>query len=417
MTSKNNLSKTSNFEIVNTFSLASHILFYSVLLKFSEIRIWPHIYAGDISSPNKLEFFIDKTPTVLSILLFLFHLSTLRAAFKKYFFIFLFPIFVFFLPFLPASGNTTPFFRALDYWEGMVAITLMFKYHGQEKMLQALTKFSLFFITVNLLSLLRPNISMMIDDFTGYFRGLTSHRNNLAQMSTVFLYVLLCSKERLSFQIRLLGMIGACTLIALAGSVQGVLLTLLGVMVYFYLTYQVYIRKLYLIMITFLIVVTFMFLVYTFSLDQILEPFGRDSSFTGRDRIWSLSRYMLEGMPWGGYGLGQISSGLISPEILLKFQLGSIFSSAHNSYLEAALSYGWIGFGLFMLAILSGFIKVISSYIISKNRVVSPLSLMVLAFCLIGGITSSEKLIFPEFGWFSFFIAVVLSDKQLFLKE
>jgi exopolysaccharide production protein ExoQ len=83
----------------------------------------------------------------------------------------------------------------------------------------------------------------------------------------------------------------------------------------------------------------------------LLRWLGRDTTFTGRDRIWEVTVDLLRDHAWTGYGYGAFWEGSGGAEV--SRQLGYSVGHAHNGLLQAATSLGLPGVAL-MIVLFAG---------------------------------------------------------------
>lgn len=387
-------------------------LFFLCLWKLSQVRLWTHAYAGQAYNPSRLVYYTEFLTSALAYALFLLHVKTIWKTLTDNKAISLFIGFAFFIVLAPGIKNMTPLSSVSGYIEAIIVISLMIQYWGTQSLLRWLNYFAVLFIGINLLSLAKPSTSIMIGELSGFARGLCPHRNDLSHITTICIYFLLADLQKtLPAYIKWVVILGGCTLVGLAGSVQGILLTFIGLLVFLVSKYTSKFKHPFVIY-TLVTMVAAITIVGSFlTLDEFLGYFGRDSTFTGRDRIWGMSEYLLSNMPWSGYGIGSMgsTSPYVSMALLQSFQVGTAFGTAHNSYLEAFLSFGWIGGVLFITAVITSFATILKKYWQGNQWMVLPMMLMV--FGVLGGFTASEKLFLPQFGWFTFVLATLLAQQ------
>jgi len=391
----------------NIHLLAIKILFILVLWKASGVRPWPHAYAGEIYQASRFIYLPDQFISLAALALLAMHFAEVWVILRTHALVFAFALFALLIRFIPFSENTTTLLTALSYWDVLISFALMIAMRGPNETRDLLTRFGILFIFANLASLAVPSTSMMINNFSGYARGLTAHRNDLAHITTASIFFILCSPAKLSSVIKWSSLLGGLILIGLAGSVQGIFLVAGGIFLYLIAPYSRILRSPFSIL-TYVIAVCLIGTLWNFfSLEDLLQPFGRDATFTGRDRIWGLSLYLIERMPWSGYGIGGIGSEVTPLSLLQSFQLGISFGTAHNSYLEAILAFGWIGGIVFFLAVLLETFRIVPDYFKRSDRQES-LPILLLLICVVGGFTASEKMLLPGFGWLTFVAAAML---------
>lgn len=81
-----------------------------------------------------------------------------------------------------------------------------------------------------------------------------------------------------------------------------------------------------------------------------LELLGKDATLTGRTDIWVLILDSIQERPWLGYGYHTYWHDPLGPAFFIREATQWPVPSAHNGWLELALSLGWVGVGLFGLA-------------------------------------------------------------------
>lgn len=76
---------------------------------------------------------------------------------------------------------------------------------------------------------------------------------------------------------------------------------------------------------------------------------GRDATLTGRTDIWSALIDAIQDRPWLGYGYGAFWGLDSMPAYRVRMATEWLVPTAHNGWLETALSVGLLGLGLLML--------------------------------------------------------------------
>ncbi|WP_343683462.1 O-antigen ligase family protein [Asticcacaulis sp.] len=396
------------------------ISFIAVLLKISSISIWPHIYIGEIYAAPRWRYYLDFIITVLSIGTFFIHLEYAKNIFKSNIFTILFCFIAVLSPFLVGSDNlTSDLLTAISYLEIVSAVMLIVRFDGLKVTTKLLLAFGVFFVTVNILALAQPSRSFMkgvsmpniLLSSVPAFRGLTPHRNDLSWIAFLFLFSALSSAYRFPRFLKWYVIAGSGLLIFLASSVQGILLSLFGLFILLIASDPKILRSP--VFVTFalpLVLIVSFFAFSPDSLEAFLNFFGRDLTFTGRDRIWAISFERIRGMPWYGYGQGSLGALKISPELLNQFGVGTVFGTAHNSYIEAILTYGWIGAAVFFSIVGRQIMKVIFA-LLSGKKTDNQLCFVLILTCAVGGLTASEKLFLPGSGWFFFCLGKYLFEQ------
>lgn len=388
------------------------ILFFAVFFKYTGIGLWPHIYNGEQYTAPKWKYYLDFFTLSFSFLSILLHIETIGAIIKHNIVILIFCAAAVLIPYIFVGErelSVTVF--DLAYFEIFFAVILMIKFDGEEMFLKASVYFGLLFVIINTASAIQPSRSMMHGLMVA-FRGLTPHRNDLSWYSVYFLLATYCSKRNVNAVVRILVAVGSVLLILAAASVQGVLLSVLGLVVILLMQNGKLLRNPFFLMAFAPVIAALIVLISSPEfLLNFLGLFGRDLSFSGRDRIWAMSTLLIQGVPWYGYGQGSMSSAKLSEDFLNMHGVGTAFGTAHNSYIEAILSYGWIGSAPFFFLTSSQAIRAIKATIRPIDyRQYFPVSLTIV--CLVGGLTASEKLFLPGFGWLCFCTGKVMLDSM-----
>jgi O-antigen ligase len=112
-------------------------------------------------------------------------------------------------------------------------------------------------------------------------------------------------------------------------------------------------------------------------LNDILHLMGRDTTFSGRTKIWQAVLILIEQRPILGYGIAGVGGPIWSfVDMYSKFKTGP--DSTHNIYLDGLLRYGIIGMsilaGAFLLGVWHFFRAVIRS---AGSRLVFPVLVLV----------------------------------------
>jgi len=101
---------------------------------------------------------------------------------------------------------------------------------------------------------------------------------------------------------------------------------------------------------------------------------GRDPTFTNRTRIWQLALEYIARRPWFGWGYGGFWREDSADAQIFWTALGFKTPHAHNSWLELALGFGWVGVGVAALCWLAAFYRTL--------RVAAAPHAVHVAFCL-----------------------------------
>jgi hypothetical protein len=384
------------------------ILLALVFLKASGIRYWPHIYIGIQYTPHRLVYYTEFLVSLTALAMVFIHGRHLwRGALQQGALAALFVLYAFIAGQFVKMPPIIAFQGVAGYADVWIVLTLAVAFIGPAATLRVLAQTSFAFVLLNLASAAVPSVSVMVGEFAGRFRGLTSHRNDLSHLAYTCALVAFAARHLVPRWMVFGTMLGAIALIGAARSVQGILLLPIGLFIYQFAS-QIRVLRHPVVLISAVVLACLVGFVWEQfgTLNRLMTFFGRDGTFSGRDRIWALSLHLIEYMPMWGYGPGQIGSGVLSSALLQRFGLGTMFGSAHNAYLEAFLAYGWLGGGLFVATVLLGFVMVVRA-VLRRSDTYTCLALALVTTSLIGGITASEKLFMPGLGWFSFVLALV----------
>ncbi len=90
-------------------------------------------------------------------------------------------------------------------------------------------------------------------------------------------------------------------------------------------------------------------LVLTMAPGVVFQLLGRDATLTGRTDIWSVLFAAIADRPWLGYGYGAFWGLESEPAYKVRLATDWLVPTAHNGWLETALSIGLVGLGGLML--------------------------------------------------------------------
>ncbi|OYT85598.1 MAG: hypothetical protein CFE46_17825 [Burkholderiales bacterium PBB6] len=383
-------------------------LVVALFVKVSGLRFWSHGYLGQAYEPSRLVYYFEFAVTAATFALSFVNARVLWGSVLRA------PVIAGFVVYALASAILVGEFQlnvllyVLGYFECFAVLSLAVAIVGSQRLIDVLFRTAVVLLFANVAIAVVPSQSMMLGEFSGYYRGLSAHRNDLAYLAVICGCLVLCAPRNTSLICRSACLLTVIALLGAARSVQGIILFGLAAFIHFGAARTRLLKHPMVAVTAAFVVGLFAVVWYSFAnLDDFLKFFGRDSTFTGRDRIWALSSYLLQFMPLEGYGYGRIGVNFISVGLLEKFRLGTLFTTAHNSYLEALLAYGWFGGGAFVLAVIWPSWRIISS-VLSSPRRENTLAFALWLICIVGGITASEKLFLPTLGWFVFVLAQAL---------
>ncbi|MEL6779848.1 MAG: O-antigen ligase [Cyanobacteria bacterium J06597_16] len=148
--------------------------------------------------------------------------------------------------------------------------------------------------------------------------------------------------------------------------------------------------------------------------EDLLAGIGRNTTLSGRTLIWPLVLENIRLHPWFGYGYNTFwLHGWEGDAAVLWSQLPRGFEPphAHNAYLDVLLSFGWVGFAVFM-GNLAAFGYRACRWIRTCPTAEGMAPLMLFVFMLLVNITES-KWITPNIFWVGYVtMAIAIAQKQ-----
>jgi len=138
-----------------------------------------------------------------------------------------------------------------------------------------------------------------------------------------------------------------------------------------------------------------------FVLPSLVKDVGKDTTFSGRTKIWHILPRFVEN-PWLGAGYETFLSG---PRMVqLKALIDKTFQEAHDGYLEVWLNLGWIGVLLFAFVVVSGYRKAVAAY--GRDPTIGSLRIAFFVAVLIEGLTEAPfRMMTPT--WFLLLWAMI----------
>lgn len=386
------------------------LIFLAVLqLHIGPSPFFPQL--GDSAELSRWQYYLTFGVLVATVVTFVLHFPLIWRYLVRNFDIIAFILFAIFRE--VAAGDWVQVLFALNYLEIFAAVTLIVIVDGVALTSSRLYGFSVFLLLANITAFAAPSISFMRGGtLDGAFRGFASHRNTLGIALNLALSVLLSAKRRGVF-LRGALLLACLAMLVAAGSVQAVVFSLLAISIVLLYRFERVAHSVKFFGI--LIFLTICGVLYVMNpsdaLGGLFSFFGRDTTFSGRDNLWALAIYMIDGAPFLGYGMNQFNSDTLAPELLVTYQLGVKFGSAHSSYLQPILDFGWIGAILFYIVVARHTFRVLMAVLRpGKRDIVLP---VILTFvCIIGGLVEAERLYVPGSGWLIFVIAKLLFDAQ-----
>lgn len=129
--------------------------------------------------------------------------------------------------------------------------------------------------------------------------------------------------------------------------------------------------------------------------------FGRNSTFSGRNKVWELAWQLIQQKPWLGYGVGSLwgADGALSHDYLMS-RVGWVPQHAHNGYLDLLLGAGLLGLLCFALSCLVTLPSVVR---LLRSRVpYAPLPAAFVLFFLLYNLLESALIVHSEIFWVVF---------------
>lgn len=197
-----------------------------------------------------------------------------------------------------------------------------------------------------------PSIGVESDVHVGAWKGYTVEKNalggDMARASLIFMALSHLDEKRRIIWLALLAFAVACVL----GSTSTTALLAVMVPGVFYSLYLIGTRSVYL---TFAAVysgvvgaIAIVVALFVFP-QEIADLFGKDLTLTGRTDIWAAAIRVIGERPMTGYGMGAFWVDPMGPAFNIIWVLEWLVPSAHNTWLETALSLGIPGVALLIL--------------------------------------------------------------------
>lgn len=192
-------------------------------------------------------------------------------------------------------------------------------------------------------------------EHAGKWQGVFDHKNSLGNFASIsFLFFVWQNYQRKSKWM----LAAALLAIVLAiGSESGTGLANIGIILFIFamLRFKFTAKKVY--RLRYILIAAFValsiFAVFVAIGFEEFSIFAKDSSFTGRNLIWSYILIKVAASPWIGYGLDQLSALTNKNSAEFFTNVGFLVNTAHNGFLETAFSLGSIGL-LLVVLILTG---------------------------------------------------------------
>lgn len=201
-------------------------------------------------------------------------------------------------------------------------------------------------LTLSLLMIVAMPSLATANDFRGLagtWRGALGHKNSLGTLASIGLLYAIVAWRRRALQPIFCAYLGLISLLllVLANSVTAVIgtLAILSIIFYLFVIVPIVRDRVMAIVLAAIFALAAGLLVY--SLGSLLDLFGRDSTLTGRQQVWTFAWMMIQQQPFWGYGHGAWAMPDFSKLVLAVLEWGS--PHAHNFWLDLRLQLGLPG--------------------------------------------------------------------------
>lgn len=253
----------------------------------------------------------------------------------------------------------------------------------------------------------------------GAWKGVFVQKNILARLAVLacLSFLLIDTKQKLYKYLSYFFTVLGVSLIILSQSKSAlvifcILLSLLFFVKTFYLSDIVLIP-----LILSIILATTSFLWWlTSNLQNILQSFGRDATFSGRTVIWSAVWEKIQERPLLGYGYRGFWQGIYGDSSYVGKVMGNTYTPphAHNGFLDLVLSFGLVGALIFTLSFLVVSRKAIIAAIF-RNRLEDLFPLSYIVFLVLYNLIESTLVKHNSIFWILY--VSLASTQFLELKE
>lgn len=258
-----------------------------------------------------------------------------------------------------------------------------------------------------------PSIGTEFGSYNGAWRGIFVSKNDAARVVLFLLPAVLCIRP----QSRLAGIARYCHIsaslifIALTRSVTGIAATFALLALFFAsaaLRRTAKVEKLLLAVVVLTAFIGIAALIYL-NASTILPWFGRDTTLTGRTKIWASVLLSIAKRPWLGYGHGAFWIGrgeAINTDVAANWDV----SYAHNGYLDVLLQLGVAGLALVVYLLVKASFK-LYTYLQKEFSAYSIWCLATLLLTILFNLDESTFLLEQRIYWI-LFLLVSLSLNQ-----
>ena len=254
-----------------------------------------------------------------------------------------------------------------------------------------------------------------IEDITGAWKGVFSHKNVLGHVMTVGviveLYILTATRSRLLWHISVL--CGCLTLIFFARSGTAILLTALyvvGAILFFILQRA---REYFGVVLAMLATVaTTIAVIYLAYPNLVFAALGSDATLTGRTELWALVMKLISEKPTLGWGYSAMWLQDDSLTIAISRTVGWAVPQAHNAFLEVALELGVLGLTIVTAFVAISFWRAVRCLLAERYKY-GMFSLVFFIGIIVSGLTESTLLQNQTIEWVMFNVLSFCCGRQI----
>ncbi len=212
-------------------------------------------------------------------------------------------------------------------------------------------------VTSVIFGVLNISFVMMEGVHSGLWRGFFPHKNPFGAFLSMYIIFLVFGRKYMKLSgfatFVLIGI--ACVALVNTSSSTAVVLTVVIPLVASGLAYlRRRVRSLLWAYIILALLVPALYLIYTNGFESLLSALGRDSSFSGRDRVWQFYYDQISRQSFFGNGY-QAEYLDDASENAARVTLWESIVSPHNGFIALALNLGWIGVSFYVLWLCKGF--------------------------------------------------------------
>ena len=366
-------------------STISTLTFLLMVLKFFDLRMWPHGYLEETVEPP----LYSQALTAIWILFFLANLciniSTFVVVAKQNKLVFVY-LFYCLLSSMFISTYPLTSMQFTMYYFASAVTALIFVQNASERVISiSAISLALYYLFFSALSMLYPTISYMQGIHFGLFRGFAAHKNDMGQHLVFIFLMMRCAEFKSAFWKWVLAC-GVVYLLFLSYSAQAIILFIMIILAYSTLKLLSFFDRSSSIAILVILFIFTVAAVYADVQTTLFGELGKDENFSGRDVIWSFFSDEIARGNFFGYGLGVFFQDPVLHAQLVSYGIWWPISTAHSAYLEAVIALGYIGGGLFFLVLLSAVSRILGS--MRANSRLQTVGGLLVAVSLIGGITA-----------------------------